>query len=78
MNPRDLGKQRTSPVTQIGNHDFSWKPKNQIAQPKEPLIEYRLLNGSKKGCSELIPLSRVEAKEKSYKEQGIEFIKLPK
>lgn len=78
MRKRDLGRVRINPVTQIANHDFSWRPKNAIVHPKEQLIEYRLLNGSKKGCSELIPLSRVEAKERSYTEQGIEFLKIPR
>lgn len=68
------GKVRTVPITQIGNHDFSWKPKNAIAQPKEPLIEYKILNGSKKGCSELIPVSREKQKNAHIKSKELNLL----
>ncbi len=77
MRKEDLGKTRTAPVTQIGNNDFSWKPKKLIRPILEPHIEYSIGN-TKPATKFLVPVSKAEMRERQWTEKGIDWVKLGK
>jgi 2-C-methyl-D-erythritol 4-phosphate cytidylyltransferase len=76
MRRRDLGKVRTSPVTQIGNNDFGHVYKGEVTV-QQPHIQF-IVHDSVRPNVQLIPLHRVELKKKFWNEKGITFKQIDK
>ena len=74
MNPRDLGKTRTTPINQLKYGMFGHVYKGEI-RTQEPHVTF-IVHDSVKPTTQLIPLHRVELKKKVWTEKGIIFKQL--
>ena len=77
MRKEDLGKIREAPVTQIGNNDFSWKPKNPIRVELEPCVRFIVYN-SIKPTTVFVPINKVDAKKEYWDNNNITYKQLDK
>ena len=71
MNPRDLGKVRTTPVTELKYGQFGHVYKGEIRQ-QESHVEF-IVHDSIRPTTQLIRRDRVELKKKFWIENGITF-----
>ena len=76
MNPRDLGKVSTTPVTELKYGQFGHVYKGVI-RTQEPYAEF-IVHDSIKPTKQLIRLDRVELKKKFWNENGINFKQISK
>ena len=76
MRPKDLGKVRTTPVTELKYGKFGHVYKGVI-RTQEPHIEF-IVHDSIKPTKQLIRLDRVELKKKFWLENGIPFKQISK
>jgi len=76
MRKEDLGKVRTTPITELKWGKFGHVYKEQI-RVQEPHIEF-VVHDSIRPTTQLIPLSRVELKKQQWLEKGITFKQLSK
>jgi hypothetical protein len=74
MRPKDLGKVRTTPVTQLPYGNFGHVYKGEIPT-QEPHVEF-IVHDSIKPTKQLIRLDRIELKKKFWNENGITFKQL--
>jgi hypothetical protein len=76
MRPKDLGKVRKTPVTELKYGQFGHVYKGEI-RVQEPHVEF-IVHDSIKSTVQLIPLHRVELKKAYWSEKGITFKQLGK